>query len=280
MEEPGLTIALIAGVPRSGTTLTCALLNALPGCVALAEPMQAPQHGDAALAVEQIVAFAEQTRARLLTEGVAPSKTVHGLIADNFYEEVRTDGAARRTFEVLSEVRIEKPLAPDFRLFIKHPAIFTALAGPLRQRLPLFAIVRHPLAAIASWSTVDTAFRHGRWPAAETYAPELGLRLDAIADPLDRQVALIQWMFQVYRTLPQGAVLTYEAIVADPAAALSPLSGGSLQPDHPIRDLDPATRYSGVDLKALAEALLPIQADVEPFYPAFAESLERYAGRR
>jgi hypothetical protein len=37
--------------------------------------------------------------------------------------------------------------------------------------------------------------------------------------------------------------------------------------------VDPRTRYPGVDLAALGEALLAIEADVEPFYPDFAASL-------
>ena len=66
---------------------------------------------------------------------------------------------------------IGKPLPTDFRLFIKHPAIFTALATRLLVRIPLYAVVRHPLAILASWNTVDMDARLGRWPVAEIYAP-------------------------------------------------------------------------------------------------------------
>ena len=266
-------ITLITGIPRSGTNFVCACLNTLPNCVALTEPMKVPQHGDADSAVYEIVRFAEATWARLLSKGVAPSTTINGVIADNFFAEAKADGSIRLGFACVTDVEIDKPLASEFRLFIKRPAMFTVLAKPLVARLPLYAIVRHPLAALASWQTVDLAVRHGRLPVAEAFASGLRDRLNRIDNPLDRQVALVQWIFQVYRGLPRDRVLTYESIVLDPSAALRPLSGSAAPLAHPVRVVDPRTRYPGVDLAALAEALLAIEADVEPFYPDFAASL-------
>jgi hypothetical protein len=37
---------VLTGLPRSGTTLTCHLLNKLPDTVALHEPMQGVDYGD------------------------------------------------------------------------------------------------------------------------------------------------------------------------------------------------------------------------------------------
>jgi hypothetical protein len=268
-----VTTTLITGIPRSGTTFVCACLNTLPNCVALAEPMHVPQHGDIERAVGEICRFAQATRARLLADGTGPSMTVNGVITDNFFEEAKADGAVRRRLTRVTDVKIDKPLATNFRLFIKHPAIFTVLAQHLFARLPFYVIVRHPLAAVASWQTVDVAVRDGRLPNAETFAPELRKRLDRIVDPLNRQVALVQWIFQVYRGLPRERVLTYESIISDLDAALRPLSGSATPLTYPVRSFDPRTRYPGVDLPSLARALLAIEADVEPFYPNFAASL-------
>ena len=82
-----MTTILLTGIPRSGTNLVCACLNTLPNCVALTEPMMVPRHGDADRAVSEILSFAEAVRQRLLSEGVAPSRTVKGVIADNFFPE-------------------------------------------------------------------------------------------------------------------------------------------------------------------------------------------------
>ncbi|MDD2795311.1 sulfotransferase [Acidocella sp.] len=273
-----MTTTLLTGLPRSGTTLVCACLNSLPNCVALTEPMSVPLHGNAEQALSEVAAFARATREGILRDGFAPSMSRAGLMVDNTFEEVSHNGNLRRSAAKVAAVKIEKPLTADFNLFIKHPAFFTALAQPLAEAFAFYAIVRHPLAALASWQSVDFPARQGRMPAAEAYAPALRERLEQIADPLARQIALIQWIFQRYRNLPPGHVLTYEALVRDPESVLRPLSGASAAIHHPIREINLKTRYPGVDFGALAQALLPIEADIEPFYPGFAASLRHLPG--
>ena len=126
-----MTTTLITGIPRSGTTFVCACLNTIPDCVALAEPMSVPQHGDADRAINEIIRFTEATRARLIFDKVAPSKTVDGVITDNFFEEVKFDGGLRKDRSQIINAPIDKPLTQNFRLFVKHPGIFTALADRL-----------------------------------------------------------------------------------------------------------------------------------------------------
>ena len=271
-----MTATLITGIPRSGTTLVCACLNTLPDCVALVEPINNPMHGDVNRAVIEIVNFAAATRARLLAEHVAPSKTVNGVIADNLFEEVRTDGGTRRDLGRLGEVNLDKPLTRNFRLFIKHTAIFTVLAQPLATRLPIYAILRHPLACLASWQTVDFPLRRGRWPVCEAFAPDLREQLDRIGKPLQRQIAILRWIFLAYRGLPRQHVVHYESIVRDPGAAIAPLSGATAPLTYPVHAVDLRTRYPGIDLAELAKALLALEAEVEPFYPDFVASLRPY----
>lgn len=271
-----MTIALITGVPRSGTSLVCACLNTAPDCVALVEPMDVPVHGDAPRAVAEIVRFAQDMRTSILARGVARSVTRDGAIPDNTFEEIKTDGGLRHAPARVTSVRIDKPLTERFRLFIKHPAVFTALARPLAAAMPLYAVIRHPLASLASWQTVDTSLRDGRWPVAEAFSPELQAKLDRAATPLLRQVALLQWMLQVYRDLPPRNIVRYEAVVEDPGQALAPMSGSHASLTHPIRAANPRSRYPHVDLAALAEALLDVATDIEAFYPDFRASLRKY----
>jgi hypothetical protein len=270
-----MTTILLTGLPRSGTNLVCTCLNTLPNCVALTEPMQVPRHGDADRAVDEIIRYADAARDRLRSEGLAYARTVNGVIADNFYREAVDDNGLRseQTDAGVTLVKIGKPLAPDFRLFIKHPGIFTVLAKPLLQKLPLYAIVRHPIGVLASWQTVDTALRQGRWPVVEAFAPDLKERLDSLGEPLDRQIAIMKWAFQVYHDLPRERVLTYETIVRDPVAALRPLSASTKPITHLMHSVNPHVRYAGVDFAALAGALTIIAADVEPFFPDFTASL-------
>ena len=271
-----MTITLLTGLPRSGTTLACACLNTLPDCVALVEPMNVPKHGDADRAVDEIVAFANTTRQRLLEKGIAPSHNVAGAIMDNSFENVRADNGLRQMHSYVSDVKITKPLSSEFHLFIKHPGVFTALALQLAERFPFYAIVRHPLAALASWQTVDTNVSRGHAPAAESFAPDIRNELAQTADLLKRQVTLLRWMFRVYAALPRSQVVTYESIVADPTKALAPLSRSMAPVTHPVRSFDLRARYPNVELSRLARALLLIEEDLRVFYPRLRESMEPY----
>jgi len=161
---------------------------------------------------------------------------------------------------------------------VKHPALFTALAEPLRQRHRLVAIVRHPLAVLASWQTVDMPPNRGRLPRAEAFAPDLAEALAAAPGVLSRQVALLRWQLGVYATFPPADILRYEDVIADPRTALEDLSplAGDLPPS--LEDYDIAGRYAGVDMAPLATALLDIRDFAERFYPDFAQSLDRWRG--
>ena len=140
-------------------------------------------------------------------------------------------------------------------------------------------IVRHPLAVLASWQSVNANFRQGRMPVAEAFAPALRKRLDGIDNPLSRQVALVQWAFGIYNSLPRERVLKYKSIVRNPGATLQPLSGSAAPISHPTRAFDLQTRYPSVDLSALAAALITIKADIEPFYPDIERTLHPHLGR-
>jgi len=81
----------------------------------------------------------------------------------------------------------ESPCRATFDSLIKHPALFTALAQPLARIFPLFAVVRHPLAALASWQSVKLPVNEGRMPVAEAFSPELRKNLAGISDCLGRR---------------------------------------------------------------------------------------------
>ena len=264
---------LLTGMPRSGTSLICTMLNEQPDTVALVEPMRLTPHGDADRFEGELDDFIARTRAGLLSDGVAPSKHVGGEIPENTAADVGAGAGLRQVVEQHGVVRIAKSLTPEFRLIVKHPAIFSALAPRLSESHGLHALVRHPLAVLASWQTVDMPVNRGRMPMAEAFCPELRRRLDGIADALDRQVALIAWLLATYAELPPNRVLRYEDVLLDPARRLAPLSGRVHAHAKPRRAHDPRTRYAGLDLAALAQALHPLAPLAERFYPDFEASL-------
>jgi hypothetical protein len=234
---------LLTGVPRSGTTLTCYLLNKLPDTVALNEPMpvrklgQFDHHDVICDAIDQ---FLEKTRSTLLKNGTAISKQVGGQVPDNpfanvypnFWHQLMNRLQRRRFFGpsaekgrrlqvTKGEIVIKKQLSSDFLLCIKHPAAFTALLKHLTTRFCCYAIVRNPLPVLASWNSCQMPVRNGHSPTAELFDPNLGHTLTVINDRFTRQLYLLSWYFQrYYDILPLENILRYEDIIASEGKAL------------------------------------------------------------
>ena len=84
---------------------------------------------------------------------IAPSKHILGGVPDNHFGTARIPGGLRLERAKRGWVQVRKPLSPDFNLAMKHPAAFTALLPELATRISCYAIVRNPLAALASWNS-------------------------------------------------------------------------------------------------------------------------------
>lgn len=266
---------LLTGVPRGGTTLACHLLGQSGDCVALFEPMDVMGLPVApAAAVEMIDAFAQAARVQLLREGRAPSKQRDGTVPDNPF--AGRDGSGRRQLQATpGELRLDAPPAPDFMLAIKHNAAFTALLPVLAEGRDLLAIVRNPLAVLASWQTVPLPVNDGRLPAGERFDASLATALDNEPDRIARQLLILDWFFGRFATsLPGERVLRYEDIVASggerlfaaaavsgTVVALEPRNASPIYRDLPVaalcerlceRDGTWSGWYSRDDLRSLA----------------------------
>ena len=260
---------LITGLPRSGTTLAVALLNEQPNCIALAEPLPlASMPDDPDEFSRAIDIFAEEMRRRAIHDGVVLTKAVGGQLSGNFVKEMDSGQGLRKSLAKNSAIRIDKEITPEFRLYIKHPSVFTALASSLSVRFPLFACIRSPLAVLASWQTVDMPVNRGRAPMAERFSPDLSARLDAIPDVLSRQVYLLRWFLSAYACLPVERILQFEDLLRDPRSALSHICPGNTAARPELETLDPEKRYPSVDIDRLRHALKPIDRLVRHHYPS------------
>jgi hypothetical protein len=252
--------ALLAGVPRSGTTLTCELLNLVPDTVALDEPMKArvltgqgppgsePAGGtdggapDPSAISDQIERFLADTRESIATRGTAISQQVEGRVMGGKYADDYGDDGPRTALASKGEIRVDKELSEHFLLAIKHTGAFTALLEALVERFPVYAVVRNPVAILSSWQTVPFPGRDGHHPLAERIDPGLARALQGIDDRLDRQVHLLGWFFEQYhRLLDDGRVLRYEQIVESGGRALAAVTERAAALDEPLRN-----RNSGV----------------------------------
>jgi hypothetical protein len=217
---------LVTGIPRSGTTLLCSLLNKLPDTVALHEPMDVWEfsqcQGAAALA-DAIQNFCADARRSLREEGFAISKHVGGEIRDNAAaDEVDRSGTRLRRTEH-GKVFINKPLSADFTLAVKHPLAFTALLESLSKRFECYAIIRNPLATLASWNSLAwLKVKNGHAPIAEKLDVDLARQLGDEPDPIERQIQIVEWSYDRFRRfLPENALIKYEDLIATRARELA-----------------------------------------------------------
>ena len=143
----GRDIAL-TGMPRSGTTLACAILTRCEDTVALSEAMDvgALPEVDRQAALDMVQGFFDGSRAELLAHGTATSKHRGGSIPDNTF--VGEAGARHSSDMAYGKIRIEPKPRPGFTLAVKHNAAFAALLPELASRIDTIALVRHPLAVI------------------------------------------------------------------------------------------------------------------------------------
>ena len=266
---------VLTGLPRSGTTLTCHMLNKLPNTVALHEPITYgrfdPENEESIL--DGIENFYRRMRRMIHNEKVAFSKEMEGQITDRTYqltseaERNRRAVGNNRQRRRDQKVRIEKTLDRDFALIIKQPAMFSALLPILVKRFPCYALVRNPLAILASWNTINRHTQNGHAPAAERYDERLRNMLGSLEDRSERQLYLLSWFFERYRQeLSEDHVIRYEEMVDSGGASLSVISPAaeSLDESLPSRNLNPL--YDREEMRVLGRRLLDSEGAYWAFY--------------
>ena len=259
---------LLTGLSRGGTTLACELLNRLPDVRALDEPMDPNdllraaarddgQSLDPGCIQAGIERFAAEQRRSILDRGVALTLHVDGRVLGARLSEDRDGDGLRTTMAIRSEIPVDPPASRDFTLVIKHPVAFTALLPILLERFPVFAIVRNPLAVLASWESVPFLQREGRLGLRPIVAPQIARRLEAIEDRLERQLTLLNWFFECYASaLPRERVIRYEDVVATGGAALAPITPAAAGLKVPLQSRNTATAYDRAHMRSVGRLLL------------------------
>lgn len=268
---------LITGTPRSGTTLTCHLLNKLPDTVALHEPMKVKKFAELENHEEicrSIQRFCDEQRKSIHERKRAISKNVGGAVPDNHYAAGRSDAGRRQNIASKGEIFIDKKLSQDFVLIIKHISAFAAVLEELVKRFPVYAVVRNPLATLASWSSIDFNLQRGHIPAAERLDSNLKAKLAAIDDVLDRQIYLLGWFHgQFRRYLPEQSIIRYESIIESGGRALSVVRPEAEDLSEPLASRNRSELYDQQSMLRIGERLLKSEGAYWESYTK--ESVER-----
>ncbi len=130
-------------------------------------------------------------------------------------------------------------------LVIKHNSAFAALLEGLVRRFPVYALIRNPLAALTSWSSVDPGPQSGHASAAERLDSNLRAKLATIDDDLDRQIYLLGWFYeQFHRYLPEHAIIRYESVVESDGRALSVVRAEANELSEPMENRNKNRLYN------------------------------------
>lgn len=260
---------LLTGIPRAGTSLCTRLAARLPNTVALSEPMDDALFADTrdgSVASDRVAQFAARTRQLVLTSRRAPSMHRDGALTDQMVAADMAGGArAPQTTRGLIEVA---PEDDQFTLVVKHNARFAALLPWLAARLPCLAVVRNPVAALASWETVTLPVRDGQVPAGERFDPALREALARETNVMRRRVAILNWFFERFdQCLPATRIIRYEAIVATDGGALrQALPGKGSGPVEPLTSRNAHALYPPGAAAPTLDALLAAGGAWRRFY--------------
>lgn len=217
---------ILTGIPRSGTTLACYLLNKVPNVIALHEPLKTA--GELTrlesnnLVCDTIMNSFTKTRKQILIHKTAISKNRHGRLIDNPFSNNPDKSGLRQKEVSRGEIVIDKKLSNNFFLIIKHTASFVALLPFLSKKFPCYAIIRNPLSILGSWNSIQFESLGGRSLTAEYFNPSLKSNLESIPDYRERQLYLIDWFFkQCQENLPTKNILRYEEIITSSGSNLA-----------------------------------------------------------
>lgn len=265
---------VLTGPGRSGTTLTCFLLNKLPDTVALSEPIAPGKYAnrmpDYEAVADGIEEYYRDMRKMALTQGLVISKHSGGMVPDN--SKGMKDGVRQRIVDK-GEIPVRKELEPDFYLAIKQPGMFTALLPTLAKRFPSFAIIRNPLAIMLSTSTLQKPNnRRGKSRSAKvTYDPQLGERLEENkkegADKIGLRLLRFHHAFERYhQSLPESHIIRYEDICSSRGKALRVIVPSAEGLDEPLENKNLNPLYPRDKVFQFGERLLESEGAYWNFY--------------
>ena len=260
---------IITGIPRSGTTLTCHLLNKLPEVVALYEPMHPPKFFGATFdeIIKEIRRFFKAQRDSLLNNGTAISKSASGAVPDNPVGKFDERTGEREVIINGRTIFVTKPLSDKFKLAIKHPSMFTALIGAINHHFSCFAIIRNPLSVLLSWNSVPYSQSTGHAPAAEAFDVHLEYSLKKEKNLYVRQLILLDWFFSKYKnTLTLQRVLRYEDIIATGGKALAAIAESANQLNEPLTSKNTNNLYNWGNRHLFSDMLLNHNGSYLDFY--------------
>lgn len=263
---------VLAGIPRSGTTLACVLLNQIPNTVALNEPFPLDElvsQSGAQSQVEWLKNRFAEARDSLEKTGSAFCKAKDGQLLTNPFAENPLGNGLRQDVLARQLVFFSFPRSGEFTLAAKHPNAFTVLLPILSPHFECFAVVRNPLAVLLSWNCTDARWFYGHVPVAEQLDRELREGLEKLESAFDRQLFILAHYFSTIRqSLPVNRVVLYEDLIQTGGFVLSKIVPEARNLRHAMTSSNTNPVYDKSKVNRFARHLLESASNWAPFYSA------------
>lgn len=258
---------LLTGVIRSGTTLSCALLNELPNVLVLDEPLQlkvVQQLDQPAFMLhveEEFAAYRQQA----LVHKTAYSGQLDQQLAQHYTDDKNEEGL-RASVISYETIAINKDLSPDFTLVVKHHVVFLKYLEALMKKYPVYGLVRNPLSVLLSTHTLATLHK-GYYQHQDKFLPELIASIREKKNKTERLIKLLDFFFASNLPLLEaGQTLYYEDLVANSGQVLSHLVPAAAAYPKPLRNFNTNPYLNREQTLVIGEQLLKSEGAFWHFY--------------
>ena len=259
---------LVTGVPRSGSTLVCQLLNTVHNVVVLDEPLEM-SYGAYHLSDDDFMLVIKKQlsewREVILRDGIAISVQADNRITQHYSNDFNYKGLRDRIVEC-DYIRINKPLTSNFILVVKQLLAFSLHLKHLLKRYPMFGIVRNPLAVLSSLSTLS-AWEKGYLHHYQSLAPDMVKTWEAIEDKVERVIAVVSIYYEAcLPLLKEERIIYYEELVATQGQILELIVPLSDLSDCSIENKNNNHIYNPETMLRIGEKLLNASGAFWDFY--------------
>lgn len=214
---------IVTGLPRSGLTVACALIDTLPNAVCLNNP---PSHRLQARQLDTPLEFSkwltgEFAWTRLQLQRGEPAEDFRSGDGAPLLDNIADPKRYMQDNKAVPVLFTREQLTPDFILGMKNSSLYTALLPTLVKfdHFTVIAVIRNPLDVIGSWQKFpDRMFAQGKVsPAVARYWDE-ALRISSLdSDTIDRMVQLYDAHLQIYYELQDKIqIVKFEDVIDDP----------------------------------------------------------------
>ncbi|RDW16413.1 hypothetical protein CWR48_17385 [Oceanobacillus arenosus] len=212
---------IVTGIPRSGTTLTTALIDGLSNSVCLSEPAWQARLFKETSNVNELVQQIEKdfvkTRGRITNQELIDDRRHDdGLPLTNYINYDKNGKVSKSKHANQFILHVDNK---DFLLGMKHNAHYTSILPHLVENnfFSVLATIRHPIPTILSWQKVNFPISKGRLPGAERFWPEIKKNSDSTDPLLVKQVKIYDLFCERYLSLADNiTLLKYETILEHP----------------------------------------------------------------